>query len=85
MTPDEAQLSALVVRLHEQIAAALWLSGGMLAAALAIALAACGWRRAALAAGAGYGLTLCFVPVGHAQVLGPMVIAIALAGLALKR
>lgn len=85
MTPDAARISALAVRLHNQIAAALWLSGGMIAAGCAIALLACGWRRPALVAGACYGFTLCFVPVGHAQLLGPVTVAAALAGFFLKR
>ena len=48
-----------------------------------IALLAIGWRKAALAAGLGYALTVCFVPVGFARVLGPCGAAVAAVGLLL--
>ena len=37
-------------------------------------------RRAALAAGFLYSLTLCFVHNGHAQLLGPLGCAVAVTG-----
>jgi len=66
---------------QRQLAAALWISGGMVAACLMIGLLAAGWRRAALTAGFVYAVTLSFVPVGHARVLGPCGAAAAAIGL----
>ena len=66
---------------QRQLSAALWISGGMVAACLMIGLVAAGWRRAGLAAGLAYAITLSFVPVGHARVLGPCGAAAAAIGL----
>lgn len=75
---DVAQALADV---HRQVLVALWLSGGMVLAVLMIALVAAGCRRCGLIVGAGYAATLCFVPVGHAQMLGPCGLALAAGGL----
>jgi hypothetical protein len=79
---DPITLHHVLRAAQAQVSAALWLSAGMLCAfGLIVALAA-GWRRAALAGGLLYSLTLCFVPVGHARVLGPCGGIIALCGFA---
>ncbi|MGH7996511.1 MAG: hypothetical protein ACREFX_09185 [Opitutaceae bacterium] len=77
-----AALSRALAAAHEQVAVALWLSGGMLCASAMIVLLAASLRRCALACGLAYAATLCFVPVGHARVLGPCGAAAALVGLA---
>ena len=80
MTPPESppapplepqQLQEVLLAVHLQVATALWLSAGMVLAVAAIACIAFGRRRAALACGLLYSLSLCFVHNGHAQVLGP--------------
>jgi len=81
MSPDAAAALAALDNAHRQLLTALWLSGGMLCSAAAIALLALGWRRCALLAGLGYGATLCFIPVGPARWLGPGSIAAATFGL----
>jgi len=81
MSTDSAAALAALDNAHRQLLTALWLAGGMVCGAAAIALLALGWRRCALLAGLGYGITLCFVPVGHAEVLGPATVAAALFGL----
>ncbi len=81
--PDELEpqkLAAVLAAVHAQVAAALWLSAGMILAFAAIGCIALAWRRPALACGFGYSLTLCFLTNGHAQLLGPTGCAVALAG-----
>jgi hypothetical protein len=78
---DPVTLQQVLRAVQAQVAAALWLSAGMLCAFGLIVLLACGWRRAALACGLLYSVTLCFVPNGHARILGPCGGAIALLGL----
>jgi hypothetical protein len=78
---DPQQLLKVLQAAHDQVATALWLSAGMLCAFAAIACIALAWRRAALAFGLLYSLTLCFVRNGHAQILGPLGCAWALIGL----
>jgi hypothetical protein len=77
---DPQRLAAVLAAVHAQVATALWLSAGMLLAFAAIACVALAWRRAALACGFGYSLTLCFLSNGHAQLLGPAGCALALTG-----
>ena len=81
MSSDAAAALAALDSAHRQLLTALWLAGGMLCGAAAIALLALGWRRCALLAGLAYGATLCFVPVGPARWLGPGSIAAATFGL----
>ena len=71
----------LLVAAREQVAVALWLSAGMVAATAMVLFIAGSFRRSALGCGLVYGVTLCFVPVGHARVLGPCAIAAALIAL----
>lgn len=78
---DPVSLQHVLRAVHDQVAAALWLSAGMVCAFGLIALLACGCRRAALGCGVLYSLTLCFVPNGHARILGPCGAAIAILGL----
>jgi len=78
---DPAQLAEVLAQVRSQIAAALWLSAGMVLAQAGFACLAAGWRRPALALGLLYSATLCFVPNGHAEILGPVGGAIAVAGL----
>jgi hypothetical protein len=73
-------LAAALTQVHHQVVVALWLSGGMVLATLMVAAVAIGWRRAGLALGAAYAASLCFVPVGHAHVLGPVGLAFAAGG-----
>jgi hypothetical protein len=77
---DPQRLREVLRIVHEQVAAALWLSAGMLLAVSAIACIAFGWRRTSLAFGFLYSLSLCFVHNGHAQILGPAGCALASAG-----
>lgn len=77
---DPQRLQEVLRTVQEQVAAALWLSAGMVMAVGAIACIAFGWRRAALAFGFMYCASLCFVHNGHAQVLGPAGCALALIG-----
>jgi 4-amino-4-deoxy-L-arabinose transferase-like glycosyltransferase len=77
---DAQRLHELLGAVHDQVATALWLSVGMVLAIGAISSIAFGWRRAALAAGFLYSLTLCFVHNGHAQLLGPLGCAVAVTG-----
>jgi len=77
---DPQRLQEVLRIVHEQVAAALWLSAGMLMAVGAIACIAFGWRRTALAFGFLYCASLCFVHNGHAQVLGPVGCALASIG-----
>ncbi len=81
MPPDSAAALAALDNAHQQLLAALWLAAGMLCGAGAVVLLALGWRRSALLAGLGYGVTLCFIPIGHARVLGPLSVAAAAFGL----
>ncbi len=78
---DPQRLQEVLRIVHEQVAAALWLSAGMVLAVGAIACIAFGWRRTALAFGFMYSVSLCFVHNGHAQVLGPAGCALASTGL----
>jgi len=78
---DPQRLREILQTVHDQVAAALWLSAGMILAVGSIACMAVRWRRAALAFGLLYSASLCFVHNGHAQVLGPAGCAIASAGL----
>ena len=77
---DPQKLGEILRVVHEQVAAALWLSAGMIFAVGAIGCIALGWRRAALLFGLMYSLSLCFVRNGHAQVLGPAGCALAAMG-----
>ncbi len=77
---DPAQLWGVLAAVHAQVVAALWLSAGMGCALAMIASVALGWRRAALAAGFCYSLTLCSFTQGHAQVLGPCGCALSATG-----
>ena len=81
MPPDSAAAAAALDFAHRQLLVALWVASGMVCAAAATVLLALGWRRCALWAGLGYGVTLCFIPVGHARVLGPLTLAAAAFGL----
>jgi predicted lysophospholipase L1 biosynthesis ABC-type transport system permease subunit len=78
--PASAILQA-VAEAQRQVAIALWLSGGMVCSSAMIALLAAGWRKPALGAGLLYAVTLCFVPVGRARVLGSCAAAAAAVGL----
>ena len=78
---DPVTLQQVLQSVETQVAAALWLSAGMVIVFALIIALACGWRRVALGLGALYFLTLCFVPNGHARVLGPVGAAIAVLGL----
>jgi hypothetical protein len=78
--PPDLLVEALA-RAQREVATALLLSGGMLLAFLMIGLVAAGLRRTGLLFGLAYSLTLCFVPVGHAHLLGPCGAGAALAGL----
>ena len=78
---DPERLRELLASVQAEVATALWLSAGMLCAFAMIACAALAWRRAALGAGLLYSVTLCFVHNGHAQLLGPVGCALAVAGL----
>jgi hypothetical protein len=78
---DPVSLQHVLRAVQDQVAAALWLSAGMLCAFGLIALLACGWRRSALVCGLLYSCTLCFVPNGHARILGPCGAAVAFLGL----
>ena len=82
---DPQRLQDILVTVHTQVAAALWLSAGMILAVASIGCMAWHWRRAALVCGFGYCVTLCFVPNGHAQILGPLGCGAAGAGLAWPR
>lgn len=82
---DPQRLQQVLIAVHDQVAAALWLSAGMILAVAAIALTAWRLRRTALVCGLGYCITLCFVPNGHAQILGPLGCGAAVAGLAWPR
>jgi hypothetical protein len=77
---DPQKLAAVLAAVHAQVVAALWLSAGMILAFAAIGCISLAWRRAALACGFGYSLTLCFLANGHAQLLGPAGCAVALTG-----
>jgi len=77
---DQQKLAEVLAAVHAQIAAALWLSAGMILAFAAIACMALAWRRSALACGFCYSLTLCFLSNGHAQILGPAGCAVAVTG-----
>ena len=78
---DPQRLQDILVTVHTQVAAALWLSAGMLLAFCAIVCTALRWRRTALVFGLGYSATLLFVHNGHALVLGPVGCAVALTAL----
>lgn len=78
---DPQQFLKVLQEAHDQVTTALWLSAGMLCAFAAIGCMALAWRRAALAFGFFYSLSLCFVRNGHAQILGPLGCAWALMGL----
>jgi 4-amino-4-deoxy-L-arabinose transferase-like glycosyltransferase len=82
---DPQRLRELLAAVQDQVATALWLSAGMLCAFVMIACAALAWRRAALVSGLLYSITLCFVHNGHAQLLGPIGCALAVAGLLAPR
>lgn len=81
--PTDAAATALTALdlAHRELLTALWLSAGMVLGGGLIIVLALGWRRCALVAGLGYGVTLCFVPVGHARAIGPVTIAAAVLGL----
>jgi hypothetical protein len=79
---DPLRLEQVLTEVRAQVAAALWLSAGMLLAFGSTVCLAAGWRRPGLCCALGYAVTLWFVPNGHAQVLGPLGAAVALAGLA---
>jgi hypothetical protein len=79
---DMERLQEVLHIVHAQVAAALWLSAGMILAVGAVACIAFGFRRTALVCGMLYSATLCFVQNGHAQVLGPIGCAISAIGLA---
>lgn len=74
-------LAQALAQTHREIVVALWLSGGMLLATGMVAAAALRWRKTGLVLGGAYAATLCFIPVGHAQVLGPFGLAFAAGGL----
>ncbi len=78
---DPVTLQQVLAAARSQVAAALWLSAGMVFAFAATACTAAGWRRPALACGLLYSATLCFLSNGHAQLLGPLGAAVAIAGL----
>ncbi len=78
---DPQRLSAVLSSVHAQVAAAMWLSAGMICAFGAVACIALRWRVAALALGFCYSLTLCFLSNGYAQLIGPAGCAFAIAGL----
>jgi len=78
---DPVTLQHVLRAAQAQVAAALWLSAGMLCAFSLIIALACGWRRIALACALGYSLTLCCVANGPAHLLGPCGAAIAFFGL----
>jgi hypothetical protein len=79
--PDPVAMNQVLAAVQTQVVVALWLSAGMiLAIAMVISIAAA-CRRSALACGFAYALTLCFIPVGHARLLGPIGVAAALVGL----
>lgn len=73
-------VAAALAEVHRQVVIALLLSGGMILAIAMVGLVAVGWLRAGLVLGAAYAATLCFVHVGHAQVLGPIGLAFAAGG-----
>ncbi len=77
---DPQKLAYALGVVRDQVATALWLSAGMLFAFAAMACAALNWRRSALVFGVFYFLTLCFVRNGHAQIIGPVGCAMAIAG-----
>jgi hypothetical protein len=77
---DPQRLRDVLAIVHEQVATALWLSAGIVAAVAGSVCIAFGWRKAALVLAFLYGLTLCFVHNGHAQLLGPLDCAISLTG-----
>ena len=77
---DPVTLQHVLRAAQAQVAAALWLSAGMLCAFSLIVSVAWGRRRTALACGLCYSLTLCFVPNGHARILGPCGGAVTLLG-----
>lgn len=80
---DPARLQQVLGEVRAQVSAALWLSAGMVLVLGIVVCAAAGLRRPALALGLLYFITLCFVPNGHAQVLGPVGAAAAAAGMLL--
>jgi hypothetical protein len=80
MEIEPLNLQQILAAAHAQVAAALWLSAGMLCATATILCSAAGWRKAALAWGFLYSGTLCFVHNGHAQILGPVGCAAAAVG-----
>jgi hypothetical protein len=75
------RLQEVLQTVHEQVAAALWLSAGMILAVGVIACVAFGGRRMALIFGFLYSVSLCFLHNGHAQILGPVGCALASTGL----
>ena len=77
---DPQKLAETLEIVRAQVATALWLSAGMLCAFAGIVCAAIHRRRAALFFGFCYSATLCFVPNGHAQIIGPLGGAAAVAG-----
>ena len=79
-TVDPQKLAHILIAVHAQVVTALWLSAGMILASAAILCIALAWRRAALACGLGYSVTLCFLSNGHAEYLGPAGCAVALTG-----
>jgi hypothetical protein len=77
---DPERLIQIVATVHSQVCAALWLSAGMILATAMTVCVALDRRRTALALGLGYSTSLCFIQNGHAQVLGPLGVAVSLAG-----
>jgi hypothetical protein len=79
-TLDPQQLRAVLIVVHSQIVAALWLSIGMILGFASVTCMAFAWRRPALVCGFAYSFTLCFLSNGHARILGPVGCATALLG-----
>lgn len=79
--PDPPMVAEALAAARDRLATALWLSAGMLCALGSTVCQALSRRRGGLAFALLYGLSLCFVRNGHAQVLGPLGMAAALAGL----
>jgi hypothetical protein len=83
--PDPRAVGRALDIVRGQVETALWLSAGMVFAFVAVGCMALAWRRAALAFGFLYCLTLCFVRNGHAQLIGPVGCAVSATGLLFSR